>query len=292
MSRIKQITGVESDVIQFRKNVSALHFVVMGSVESLSGPTFAVDFITDIIAECFISNTTKGKRVTFFPRMRLMDLVEISTENKERIIEVTAISVNDPIKGFITTPYKFEFQLDLTDGANGIEIGGDDDVFLKLDGLKQYGIYTVMAVEESDVDNSHKGFGIGEVIAYDYQSLSTKQEKNAKFSTQGKLRMAIPVASAFKSLDITFKNGSRKTLEIEDIAQQMRDSFGTCYETNTQLQGIKITAIEKLPRLNHVIPLSDDMTYVQLNVDEVLGTVPSLPILFQSYQVVSHDIVK
>lgn len=287
MSKIKQITGLQSDVIQFRKNVSALHFIVSG--KDVSGAS-AVAYINEIISECFISNTTKGKRVTFFPRMKLMDLVEISTENKERIIEVSATSNNDPSLGFISDPYQFEFQLDLTDGVNGIEIGGDDDVFLKLDGLMPFGIYTINAIEESDVDNMHNGFGVGEVVAYDYQSLSTKQEKNAKFSTLGKLRMAIPVYSAFQSLDITFKNGSRKTLEIADIKQQMRDSFGVCYETNTQLGGIHITASEKIPRLNYVIPLSDDMTYVQVNVDEVSGSVPSLPILFQSYQVVSHDL--
>lgn len=297
MSLIKSITGVAKDTVTFRKNVSAIEI----QIERLAGA--AIDIVTPNI-EMYIVNTKKSKRVTFCPRVRMIDLAELSTTNRERVIicegqavlSAGAVAALGDIPQLTMAPkiQNCYMQIDLTDGVNGVEINGDDDIVIELSELDLTTKYVLRAVEEDDVDNAHKGFELGEVVAYKYEVLSTKQEQNARFTTKGIQRFAIDRTAAFESVEIGFKDGSNKKLTVEDIDGQARDTFGKVYHTEynfaPDLGSVKLTHDELIPRSNVVIPVDEDMTYLQVNSVMVGGVYVAVRVIAQSEQVVGKDV--
>lgn len=296
MSLIKIINGVLKDSVSFRKNVSAVELII-----SKAGKV-GIDLTTPVV-ECYISNTKKTNRLKFFPRVRVIDLVELNTELKERVIYLSGqlsltSTVVDPMSGpiVIGAPInivatrvinKATVQIDLTDGANGVEISGDDDIILELDGLDAGTTYELRAIEEQD-KVSIEGHPM---LAYQYEVLSTKQEQNARFDVTGVNRFAIDRSAAFDSIELGFKDGSNKKLSLEDIDQQARDTFGRVYLTNMELpvgdgEMIQVINEELVPRQNCIIPVSSDMLFMQVNSRPVGGAFVSVRVIAQKEQAI------
>lgn len=286
MSLIKIINGKTKDSVSFRKNVSGVELIITKAI--------GIDLNTPVV-ECYISNTKKTNRLKFFPRVRVIDLVELNTELKERVIflkgQLTCV-VPDAAEAtlygaFTRTITKATVQIDLTDGSNGVEISGDDDIILELDGLDADTTYQLRAIEEQDkvsIDGH-------QMLAYQYEVLSTKQEQNARFDVSGVNRFAIDRSAAFDSIELGFKDGSNKKLSLEDIDQQARDTFGRVYLTSMELpvgdgEMIQVINEELVPRQNCIIPVSSDMLFMQVNSIPVGGAFVSVRVIAQKEQAI------
>jgi hypothetical protein len=241
----------------------------------------------------YISSTKRSKRVTFYETSNMIDVAEVATMYKDRritlsqgttlTVDTTVANVANPV---IMAP-KFvgcRFQLDFTDGNHGIQIDGTDDIILELSDLVATTTYEIHSVE---VDGNGNDV---DLMCYKYDVLSTKQEHNAKFLCDGKIeRFAVEKAIGFDSIEIGYKDGSNVKLSPQDLDLMSNDSFGDCYETNSILLGagltiIPTTFIESAPRRNYVIPLHGVESYMQVNILQVGGVVPSLRVIAVSEQ--------
>lgn len=291
---IKSITGVTQDTLTFRKNVSALQIRMTHAKE--------VDYTTPQL-EAWVNNTKKSKRVTFFPKSHIIDLVELGTILRERRIsryallaaEVT-VTGNAETVAVQTIPkiYSVTMQVDLTDGSNGVQIDGSDDITLEITGLDAATTYEIRSVEEHEIFVTKDANGVPipvPVHAYDYEMLATKGERTAKFPAQGFERFAIEIANGFNSIEIGYQDGSNVKMEALDLNLLSADSFGTCYETRylvPKVGGGNVALTDELyqPERNYVIPLDGSESYIQINVDEVAGAVPSLRVIALHEQVI------
>lgn len=285
MALIKTITGVTKASVDFRKNVTAIQVIMTDSLGAL-----------DINAPkmiAYISSTKRSKRVTFFETSNMIDVAEVATLYKDRritlnqgtnlTVDTSAPNPNAPLI-FAAKLFASRFQLDFTDGNHGIQIDGTDDIILELSDLVATTTYEIHSVEVDGNGND------SDLLCYKYDVLSTKQEHNAKFLCDGKIeRFAVEKGLGFDSIEVGYKDGSNVKLSPQDLDLQSNDSFGDCYETNSILLGagfnvLPVTFIESAPRRNYVIPLHGGEAYMQVNVLQVAGVVPSLRVIAVSEQ--------
>lgn len=283
MSLLKSFTGVSTETVTFRKNVSAIE-ININSV--LAGGTLDIN---NFLMSIYIQSTKKSKRLTFHEVAHAIDIAECSTMFKGRRIILTKLvvpTVDTTVPSasqkllFPTLITNAKMQIDLTDGLFGVQTDGQDDIIIEFSNLDTNARYEITGVEE-DANGVE-----AELKAYKYDILSTKQERNSKFSAVNINRFAVERSLSFDSVEIGFKDGTNIKLSQQDLDGQAEDTFGNCYETETFLAGANIftdlmlsTHVKARPERNFIIPMSGNELYMQVNVKEVSGSVSSLRVI-------------
>ncbi len=292
MSKIISIVGLTEKTFTFRKNVSAVQII------AISGDGgYAVDIDTPKIV-IYTSNINKAKAKTFTEKTSIVDLAEFGTMHRQRCITLgglmVPVTIPKPGALFDNIVTSARLQVDLTDGVNGIQPLDGDDVTIELSELNPLTTYNVYAVEEDDVNLKDVNGNVirVKVQGYKYELLSTKQEATSKLTDlKGVERLAIEKHAQFNSVEVGFKDGTNIKYTPTDLQLDTYDSFGDCYETNLVYYtstGIDfLTKVEKEPRRNWVIPIDERVSYVQLNIDSVIGITPSIRVIALRTQVLN-----
>ncbi len=295
MSKIQIVTGVTEASVKFRKNVSAIQVIMTGDFVT------TLDYTTPK-AVIYLSNTSKAKHITFFDKTNIIDLLELGVLFRERTISLfgsvglvadtsLAVGTITPIQGKRIIG-ELRGQVDLTNGANGIQPLDGDDVVIELTNLNAANIYEFYAVEEDDINTIDANNNIVRPLAhaFKYHTVSTNGERNYKVTdVSGITRIAVEKNTSFDSIEVGFKDGTNIKLDPIDLRLEQYDSFGDCYETSLVIPGITlgdvqmISAIDKETKRNWIVPIDEKVKYVQINVNEVVAggvtTVPSLRVI-------------